>query len=127
MRPNPDTAVDDWVDRQPGDQLFITATTVSEIVQGVMSMPDGIRKREIDDAGTKAVGAFYQRTLAFDAAAGVEYGRLCADRRAAGRPISRADAEIAAICLVYGAALATRNGKDFVALGIELIDPWRSG
>jgi len=31
---------------------------------------------------------------------------------------------IAAICLVHGARLATRNIKDFEGLGLALIDPW---
>jgi predicted nucleic acid-binding protein len=35
-----------------------------------------------------------------------------------------ADAQIAAICRVYSATLATRNTGDFADTGIELIDPW---
>lgn len=36
------------------------------------------------------------------------------------------DTQIAAICLQYGATLATRNIKDFLHCGIELIDPWQA-
>ena len=31
-----------------------------------------------------------------------------------------------AICRAHGAALATRNIKDFPETGVEVIDPWRS-
>lgn len=37
------------------------------------------------------------------------------------------DAQIAAICRTHGAALATRNTKDFRETGIDLIDPWQEG
>ena len=45
--------------------------------------------------------------------------------RAAGRPISQFDAQIAAIARAHGAAVATRNSRDFEGCGIEVIDPWR--
>jgi predicted nucleic acid-binding protein len=34
------------------------------------------------------------------------------------------DAQIAAICRARSAALATRNVKDFLETGIDVIDPW---
>ena len=40
------------------------------------------------------------------------------------RPISHFDAQIAAIALTVGAALATRNLADFQDLGLRLVDPW---
>lgn len=42
----------------------------------------------------------------------------------AGLPISMADAQIAAICRSHDAVCATRNTKNFVGTGIELVDPW---
>ena len=35
-----------------------------------------------------------------------------------------ADAQIAAICRVHSATLATRNIGDFTDTGIDLVDPW---
>jgi predicted nucleic acid-binding protein len=49
---------------------------------------------------------------------------IAADRRQAGRPISQADAQIAAIARSRGAALATRNVLDFGGCGVEVINPW---
>jgi predicted nucleic acid-binding protein len=42
-------------------------------------------------------------------------------------PIEGFDAQIAAICRARGAALATRNVKDFRETGIDVIDPWQPG
>lgn len=115
-----------WVETQDRGALWITSTTISELVLGVMQLPDGARKNRIDDANSQLIGMFYDRTLYFDGNAAVEYGRFVADRIASGRPIDRADAQIAASCTTRGAALATRNIKDFEGIpGLELIDPWK--
>ena len=47
------------------------------------------------------------RVLPFDSAAAREFADIAASRRRAGRPISEADARIAAIARSRGAALAT--------------------
>ena len=47
-----------------------------------------------------------------------------AKRRAAGRPISQFDCQIAAIARAHEAAVATRNTGDYEGCGIEVIDPW---
>ena len=53
-----------------------------------------------------------------------EYARIGAERRAAGRPVSPFDCQIAAIGRARGAAVATRNGRDFEGCGLKIIDPW---
>jgi predicted nucleic acid-binding protein len=62
--------------------------------------------------------------LPFDSAAAREFAEIAASRRCAGRPISEADARIAAIARSRAAALATRNVGDFAGCRLELIDPW---
>jgi predicted nucleic acid-binding protein len=124
-KPDCDPNVAAWVDQFPPEELLITSTTVSELVEGVMSLPEGRRKNALDDQTGAVIGAFYERVIPFDANAAVEYGRFVPDRVAAGRPIERADAQIAACCLVLGAPLATRNTKDFEEIpGLEVVNPW---
>jgi predicted nucleic acid-binding protein len=53
------------------------------------------------------------------------YAELLSDRETSGRPMSVADAQIAAIARRHGAALATRNTGDFTDTGVELLDPWQ--
>jgi len=52
----------------------------------------------------------------------------CADivvrRERAGRPISTADAQVAATCRSHGARLATRYVDDFVDTGVTVDNPW---
>jgi predicted nucleic acid-binding protein len=60
----------------------------------------------------------------FDRAAARAYATIAAQRRAAGRPISQFDCQIAAIARAREATVATRNTSDYEGCGIELIDPW---
>jgi predicted nucleic acid-binding protein len=68
-----------------------------------------------DSAAAKAYAAI---------AAAKAYAAIAAERRAAGRPISQFDCQIAAIARANAAAVATRNTTDFEACGIPLMDPW---
>ncbi len=125
MRMRPDPAVLAWLDAQDTDQLFLTSVSVAEILYGIARMPEGRRKHQLFEM---AEGMFDEdfsgRLLAFDEHAAVYYAELVAQRDAAGRPIGMADAQIAAICRRCDATLATRNTRDFEALGILLINPF---
>ena len=64
--------------------------------------------------------------LSFDGDAADAYAEIMAARKNAGRRMSQSDAVIAAVARSRGASLATRNVKDFVDCGIEIINPWQS-
>lgn len=125
MRALPASEVIAWVDAQDASALAITAITVAELLYGVARLPDGARKAGLATAVDALVDDdFAQRVLAFDAAAARRYASVVADRERVGRPLSRADAQIAAICLGRNARLATRNSRDFDATGVDVLDPW---
>lgn len=44
---------------------------------------------------------------------------------AGGRIVSVADGQIAAIAVLHGFAVATRDTNPFLATEVEAIDPWR--
>lgn len=116
-----------WAAGLQNEEVFLTTTTISELVLGVMKMPEGRRKNEIDDSVAALITIFQDRIIDFDFSAAVEFGRFVPDRFAIGRPIERADAQIAACSVVNGAVLATRNAKDFEEIpGLETINPWEA-
>jgi predicted nucleic acid-binding protein len=125
FRPYPDAEVLDSLDRWPRADVFLTAVTVAEIRTGVARMPAGRRKVDLSEATERIIDRrFGGRVLPFDLHSTAHYADLVADRFAAGRPISVADGQIAAICRQYEATLATRNLRDFDGMGLDLIDPW---
>lgn len=126
MRPAPDTAVVTWLGRQARGSLVTTAITVAEIRLGLARLPDGRRAAELRQLADEVLGAFPGQVLPFDAAAATLYGDIAAARERGGRPVDALDARIAAICRTHSAPLATRNTRDFVGTGVELLDPWRA-
>ena len=126
MRPMPAPGVIGWVDAQEPATLFITAITVAELLYGIARLPDGKRKSGLLELGTAMIREdFAGRILPFDEAAATCYADVVCERQAAGRPVSMADAQIAAICRTLpGATLATRNVKDFHGTRLDLFNPW---
>jgi predicted nucleic acid-binding protein len=61
---------------------------------------------------------FASRIFAFDQLAAIEYADIVLHRDRIGSPVSMPDAQIAAICRVSSAGLATRNTKDFEYTGL---------
>lgn len=125
MRPFPKPAVERWVGAQPAAGVFISAITEAELRYGLALLPDGQRRRRLmAQAEAMLAEDFAGRILPFDSAAAEAYASIAAARRLAGRPISQADAQIAAIAASRGAAIATRNIMDFEGCGPEVVNPW---
>lgn len=122
---SPEPAVRDW-SKALTIPVFITAVTVAEMRAGVALLPDGKRKREVRAGAEKLIAGYYtfDSILPFDAGCTEQYAQVIAARQKSGEPIGVADAQIAAICLANGFALATRNEKDFAETGVEVINPW---
>ena len=125
MRPAPDPAVERWFAAQPDASLFISAITEAELQYGAALLPSGKRRSALTaEIDAMLEEDFNGRILPFDRSAAQAFAVIAADRRQAGRPISQADAQIAAIARSRGAALATRNVSDFDGCGVEVINPW---
>jgi predicted nucleic acid-binding protein len=124
-RQKPSEQVLTWLDARSAGETATTAITVAELRYGVARLPDGHRKALLAEAVRGILDDdFAGRIAPFDAAAAAHYAVIAAGRERAGRPISVADAQIAAICRNLRAVLATRNIRDFEGTGIELLDPW---
>jgi len=126
MKGSPALAVTNWADVHDRDPLYITAVTVAEIRYGVERLRSGQRRELLSAAADEVFAGFDEQILPFDAVAAGIYPDVVTRRERTGRPIDGFDAQIAAICLARGAALVTRNIKDFTDAGLELIDPWHS-
>lgn len=125
MRAEPSLAVLDWFGAHEAADLFISAVTEAELRTGVAILPEGQRRNGLQSALDGMIEEdFPDRVLPFDSNAARAYADIAARRRAAGRPISEADCQIAAIAVAAGAPVATRNVKDFDGCGVDLINPW---
>lgn len=128
MRDHPNPKVLAWLDDQLTDNLFVTAVTEAEVRTGIAIMPEGARQFGLADAAARLFGVFFaERILPFDSDAAQAHAMLAAKRRSAGRPISQADCQIAAISHSRSATVVTRDVNDFEGCKVELINPWSTG
>jgi predicted nucleic acid-binding protein len=114
-----------WLDDQPVETLFLTATSLSELFAGTERLPAGKRKDNLA-AGLKVLveRLFGERILPFDRQAAMVYASIFNRARAKGRPILIADAQIAAVAQAHGFTVATRDTGPFEAAGVPFINPW---
>ena len=127
MRLEPVATVVDWVDRQPTDEVFLTAVTFAELLYGISRLPQGRHRATLAEQLEAMVSEdFDHRVVPFDETAATHFPDVVARRELAGLPISVADAQIAAICRSHDGLLATRNIEDFTGTGIRISNPWNT-
>jgi|SRR5580704_3013673 predicted nucleic acid-binding protein len=125
MKSQPDPAVTEWVDAQPEPELFTTSITEAEIFLGVELLSIG-KRRDVLLAAAERVFAvdFEGRILGFESESARAFSKISAHRRRLGKPISQADAQIAAIAQVRRAKVATRDIAGFRDCDVEILNPW---
>ncbi len=123
----PSREVRDWLKTQSASDLYLTSVSAAEILVGLAIMSDGRRKsdltRDFNDFEKLVIG---DRMLGFERSHAPYLAEVICQRRAAGRPVDFADAQIAAIALARGFAVATRNVRDFEGVGLTLVDPFNA-
>ncbi len=124
-RIDPEPNVVTWLDSLPATEIATTAITAAELLYGVARMPDGRRRAALAGIIDALINEdFRDRVQPFGSQAANQYATVVVGRERLGRPVSVADAQIAAICRAHGATLATRNTGDFTDTGISLLNPW---
>jgi len=125
LRLNPADAVKRWMRAQASTSLFTTTICEAEILYGLALMPAGRRRAALEESVEAIFRVdFADRILPFDSTAARAFADISATRRRLGRPIGAFDAQIAAIARTHGAAVATRNVRDFDDCGIAIVSPW---
>jgi len=124
MKASPSVRVTKWLASHHHSRVFTTSVTQAEIFFGLELMPHGRKRALYDAAAAMFRDQFVDHVLAFDGDASHIFAAIASGRRKAGQPIGQFDCQIAAIARSHGAAIATRDLRDFADCGVELIDPW---
>ena len=103
--------------------LFLSAVTVGEIQGGIeiTREQDTAKADELEAWLAKLISS--HEVLPMDAAMFREWGRI----KHKQSDTLLVDAMIAATAKVHGLTVATRNVRDFRALGVEVLDPFEIG
>ena len=122
FRKTPDKNVIRWFSARPPATLYLSVLTVGELRKGVESLAESERKLALLDWLEADIPNFFAgRILAIDTKVADQWGKLVA---AAGRPLPAIDSLIGATAAHHGLSLVTRNSKDFMHMGVNLINPW---
>ncbi len=125
MQPEPHVNVIAWFNRQQQHRLYVPSIVIAEVRYGLQRLPVGHRQTMLlNQFHLLMAELFPERVLGFGQYEAEAYAILRAMRDVQGRPMSMADAQIAAIAQVQHLAIATRNMKDFEGCGIVLINPF---
>jgi predicted nucleic acid-binding protein len=122
VKPVPNPNVSAFVAAQT-DPL-ISVLTLHELTWGAERAPDPARRAKLIAWLAALRAQFAGRLVDVDVDVAEHRGRLRAAAAAQGHPVEAIDALIAASALARGAVVATRNVKDFVPLGVSVVDPW---
>jgi predicted nucleic acid-binding protein len=112
----------DWIKSTPSEKLFLSVISLGEIRRGVQLLKAG-KKREqlliwLEEHLPKYFGA---NILPIDLAVAHRWGFLTAH---AGRTLPAIDGLLAATALAHNLKMVTRNEKDFVVPGLEVLNPF---
>ena len=125
MRPAPDFAVLQWLDRQPAASIWTTTVTLLEIRYGLQSMPPGKKRdRMTVEFGRTLAEDLQNRIAVFDLVAAEHAAELMAYRKRNGNQVEIRDCMIAGIALAARATIATRNVSHFSDLSTPVVNPW---
>ena len=125
LKPAPEGAVLQWLDRQAPGTLYLTTISQAELLAGVQALPAGRRRTELQKVLSHELASLFSgRVLPFGERSAQAYAEIVTGANAAGNPIDFADAAIGAIALEHDFTLATRNARDFRGTAVKLINPW---
>jgi predicted nucleic acid-binding protein len=125
MKASPAQEVISWMNDQDASALFLTTISIGEIGYGLEILPQGRRRLHLEQGFERVVvEAFTGRILGFDEEASRHYALVMGRRKKIGRPLSVLDGQIASIARAKGFAVATRNVRDFVECGVEVLNPF---
>lgn len=125
FRPLPNRNVSQWLARQQKALLFLSVVTLGELRKGAVLLPPGKKRSGLEESIASLIPSWFSaRILPVTRAIAERWGVLEGECRLRGASLNTADGMIAATALEHGLTLVTRNVKDFVALGVPLLNPW---
>lgn len=126
-KPRPDAFVHHWLAFTGIENTYLCGPIMMEKAYGAEKYRLKSGSERYVSSLAKLRDEYASRTFPLDNTASELAGRLRAIRDSRGRPLSISVAMIAAICIVHGATLATRNVRDFDGLDLKLVNPFERG
>jgi predicted nucleic acid-binding protein len=123
----PESRVIQWLDNTDSALLFVSVVTLGELRLGICELPEGKRRRQLEDWLSQGLPSWFESNLLPVSKAFADgWGRMAAEAKQQGIHLTTTDGQIAATAKAHDLTLVTRNIKDFSGLGVELLNPWEA-
>ena len=121
---SPDPGVVTFLSEQ--DDLWLSSIVLHELEFGLLSLPEGRRRDDLQQVLSDFIAEFDDRILPLERVEAEWAARLRAKAHLSGRVLHPGDALIAGTARAHGLAVATRNVKDFDGLDVSVANPWQT-
>lgn len=125
VKSTPDAHVIRWFEARKAHELCISAMTWGELQRGVTRLPESKRRSELTLWLQQLETGFEDRILAFDQHVSKVWADMAVQAETQGKSMAAFDSIIAATARAHDCILVTRNVRDFVNAGIDVINPWQ--
>jgi hypothetical protein len=110
-----------WSARNRSSEIFLSALVIGEVRRGVEAVRarDPVQAQSLDRWFGAVVASFGPRILPVTAEIADTWGRLSFPDR-----LPEIDGLLAATAIVHGLVIVTRNTRDFMRTGAQLVNPF---
>jgi len=127
VRPNPEPRVMEWMDAADEALLYLSVLTFGEIRKGIAGLAQGKRRTHLETwLEVDLQARFSGRILAIDFIIADRWGLLAAESRRKGKTLSVIGGMLAATALHHNLTVVSRNGRDFTAAEVQVLNPWEA-
>jgi toxin FitB len=110
-----------WAAQHHTNDLFLSTLVIGEIRRGIegIRMRDPAQARQLDGWRDRVVATFGRRILRVTLKIAEHWGRLSVPDR-----LPEVDGLLAATAIIHGHILVTRNTRDVVRTGVQILNPF---
>jgi predicted nucleic acid-binding protein len=121
---HPDPKVLSWLASQALTESYISVLSLGEIEEGIAYLGSTKKALDLNHWLLSLKQSFQGRILVLDEATLSTWGQLRGFAKQQGQVLPVIDSLLAASALTHKLTLVTRNTKDFVLTGVQLLNPW---
>lgn len=122
-RRNPNQPVLDWMEKNAAG-VYTSSHVIGELQAGISALPDGAKKRSLQQWLNRLVEAMEGRILNFNTSVATVWGRQEAEFAAKACPMPMPDSFIAATARRHNLTIVTRNIADYKRPGLKTFNPY---
>jgi toxin FitB len=118
----PDARILHWLEEH-ASEIYTSSHVIGEIQAGISLLPDGAKRRALQEWFNRLAEAMEARILNFNHSVAIVWGRQEAEYTQKGCRMPMPDSFIAATARRHNLTIATRNTTDFTRPGLKVFNP----